>query len=178
MGDLNDIFKIFFTLKQRDDETNEEIFSASKLKVRNRNNDSYRYYENDETKKILKKHMGGVFVEQNLMVEDASITAYVITDDLDMYKIVTGEEPPRDEEEEKGLEDFKDQLRKLTEQYLTDYIEKVRNTANLVTAKAKIIAEQEAKGEMPPTTSGLAQNIPEGSVVLDEVETEITSTEK
>ena len=174
MGDLGNIYKIFFRLEQFvDEETKEdgtrETFNAIELKVRNKNKFSYRYYDEDgETKTINNGHLNGVFIDNLLMSTEPSVTAYVISTDKDMFEVVTGKVPAKDEEEEKGLADFKESLKKIAEDTLARYIEKIQRLMSSMVPQPTVTVSEEANGTTEVTMT------PEevGEMIISRIETD------
>jgi len=127
MGDLGYLYKVYYKMFTAHEVENKEEFSAIKLKIRNRNVNSYRFYdENGETIAIDNKMFGGVYLKYDLESEQPSIISSFITDDVDMYQVVSGEIPPKNEEEKKSLEELKNGLKGIVEKALQDMLEKVK----------------------------------------------------
>lgn len=128
-GDLGVIYKVYFKLTPGEtEEENKEEFGAIPLNIRNHSTkNGYRYYnENGETISIKNEFLNRAFIENNLVSEKPSLSSYIITEDKDMYELVTGIIPPKDEEEEEGLKNFRLQMKQLVEDALVDLLRRVK----------------------------------------------------
>ena len=147
MSNLEELYKVFYKMTQTEkEEENKEEFSAISLKIRNKNKDgSYRFYDEDgQTVSIKAQHLNGVFLTNNLISESPSITSYLITEDKEMFELVTGVVPPKDKEEEEGLASLKHQMKNIVEDSLTQFIERLkRATENIDVKDAIALTEEE-----------------------------------
>ena len=132
MGDLGQIYKVYYKILF-DENINEEsyVFDVKGLRIRNRNRDSYSFYnEENETVKIKKDILFGIFVEHNLDAEQPYVEAYFYTDDQDMFDVINEEN--RTDEEEKGIVKMKEDLKALVYKQLGNLIEKVKDVMDKV----------------------------------------------
>ncbi len=139
MGDLGNLYKLYFKVytkinDEATDETNlfqdtEEIYGSEIYKIRNRNKDTYRYYDsNGNTQKIHRANIDGVFIENGMLEEVPFIACFIMTDDKDMNDLFTGVIFPKDEEEKKGLDNLKEYMRKYVEKAVEKLVLKIKNT--------------------------------------------------
>lgn len=122
-GDLGYLYKVYFSIATENDVTKED-FGVEKYKIRNKNNSGYRYYDkNNETLKIGYDLIGGVFVIHELQEDPPKIVAYFMSDDKDLYELVSGEVPPKNKEEEEGLKQLKNGLRRTAEEEIKKIVD-------------------------------------------------------
>jgi len=145
MSELGNLYKIYYTITQtKEDEENREEFNAIPVKIRNKNGDgSYRFYnEEGETVNIKANHLNGAFLDNKILSQTPSMTAYLITEDKDMFELVTNEVPPKDKED--GLAVLKQQMKRLVEDSLTKFIEQLkRATEGIVVEEPTAIEASE-----------------------------------
>jgi len=134
MGGLNEdlgyVYRVFFKVTGNQ-ETGENIeeFGVRKLNIRNINNAGYRYYdEKGETQSISKELLGGVFMTYGHTDKPPYLMSWFITDDEEMYKLISGEVPPKSEDEQKGLEDLKTGLQAVVIKSMENMIQYIKDT--------------------------------------------------
>lgn len=145
MGDLGTLYKIYFSIFTNENNETLEEFGARQLKIRNHNSHSYRYYDEDgKTVSIDKEKLGGVYVQHLLDKNPPQFISYFITEDKDAYELVSGEVPPKDDEEKEGLEKLKNGLRSFVDKAIKDFVEESKRSLD------KIVQSQEETNENLP----------------------------
>lgn len=132
MGDLGHLYKVYLkVITKKEQEESEEEFGCTPLKIRNNNKVSYRFYDEEgNTENINKGLIDGVFIKYELEQEEPALIASFVTEEKDLYNLISGIEPPKDEEEEKGLEDLKQSLRDVIKQGLEKMITNVKKAVD------------------------------------------------
>ena len=132
------LYKIYHKITAVEDGDTEEIFGTNELKIRNWNNDSYRFYnEFNDTVTIKKENMNGVFMQYHLDKATPYIEAYMITLDEEFYNICLGKEELKENEKE-DFENFKKELKAVADKALVNYVDQMKR----VMGQIKNVEEQ------------------------------------
>ena len=70
--------------------------------------------------------LGGVFITFGLTEEKPFVMSSFIMDDDEMYELISGKSPAKDEQEQKGLDDLKKGLSDVVKSSLEKYIDNLK----------------------------------------------------
>lgn len=146
-GDAGYVYKVYLKIfTNSSGEISEEVFNAEKFRIRNISNMGYRYYdENNNTHTIRQDMLGGVFLLNELEKVEPSYSAYFITDEKDLYDLVTGEMPPKNDEEKIGLEKLQKDMRAMVDKGIEKVVQAIKKSLDVYAEKQE--SEEEIQND-------------------------------